>query len=816
MGSYQRFESGFFAKLYEPSPHGMNFTIAFLSREYDIPGGEVRDLLKEWWQKKLLSLKNSGITLEEWDQKHPTADFFCWPQENPHFFVELTSRGEDFAANLQKHPTGDPTFLQPTIKATAEPLPSRVAGRFRLVRKLGAGGMGAVFLAEQIQVGNRPVALKILLRKLLEDPEFLLRFQNEAASTGRIHHPNVVTIYESGQTDDGTPYIAMEYLEGETLRETIQRRGALPLVECAEIIQQVARGLGAAHRLGIIHRDLKPDNIFLTRSEEGELGVKVVDFGIAKLRESATRTVTGTVLGTPQYMSFEQASGMRSEKLDARSDLYSLGIIAYEMLTGRLPFHSDTPLGYLRSHLTEEPPPIRTVNPDIAPSGQIENVVMKALAKERDQRYGSVMEFAQEFAKAAQAIPEAAGADLPTTRRVVPLPTSGPEPASSGKSGGASVESALQTPPPPSQRVGPAAEPSQTRQQAQPIGGPQPASTPPPQFAMVTAQRGRAKYWAVGLVAAAVIAAAGIWYSYRSGPQMPKSPPAVGGEAASVSPEAPAHPNDAKNGNHEVQPAGSLPQSLPAQSSKPAENAVINEVRAVGNVRVIATAFTTYCSTYNYPPASLADLGSTKLINSDLASGQTSGYRFSFYASSCEAHFILARPLIWGSTGSLSVYLDETGAVHTTRENRPATTVDPVLGSSVPSAAEEQGPPSTPSQTPVAQALVNGNFLVQPLRYGTVQFSVPGGATQVKVKGFFRASGGTGNDIQVVIASPMEFQDFINGKQAQVFYATGKVTGGVINVENLQPGDYILAFNNKFSALSRKQVTAVVTLSYVP
>ncbi len=458
MGSYQRFEAGFFAKLYEPSPHGINFTIVSLSREYNITGREVRDLLREWWQKKLLSLSNSGITFKEWDQTHPNDDFFCWPQENPQFLVELTSRGEDFAANLQKRPISDRTVLQPTVKATAEQLPTGVAGRFRVVRKLGTGGMGAVFLAEQIEVGNRPAALKILLRKLLDDPEFLLRFQNEAASTGRIHHPNVVTIYGSGQTDDGTPYIAMEYLEGETLRGTIQRRGAIPVMECAEIIQQVARGLGAAHRLGIIHRDLKPDNIFLTRSEEDELAVKVVDFGIAKLRESATHTVTGMVLGTPQYMSFEQASGMRGEELDARSDLYSLGIIAYEMLTGRLPFHCDTPLGYLRKHLTEEPPSIRTVNPDLVASGRIENVVMKALAKERDQRYSSVMEFAQEFAKAAQAIPDAAGAALPTTRRVVPLPTSGAERAFSEKSGVGLVESVVHTPPPPSQRVEPAAE----------------------------------------------------------------------------------------------------------------------------------------------------------------------------------------------------------------------------------------------------------------------------------------------------------------------------------------------------------------------
>jgi serine/threonine-protein kinase len=200
-------------------------------------------------------------------------------------------------------------------------LAAGLARRFRIVRRLGAGGMGTVFLAEQIAVGCRPVALKVLNRKLLDDPEFLLRFQNEAASTGRIRHPNVVTIYESGQGDDGTPYIAMEYLEGETLRHALTTRGAWPVAECAEILQQAARGLNAAHKLGIIHRALKPDNIFLTRAEDlvgegsalppGEPGrgeaaphpynelVKVLDFGIAKLRESATHTLTGTVLGTP-------------------------------------------------------------------------------------------------------------------------------------------------------------------------------------------------------------------------------------------------------------------------------------------------------------------------------------------------------------------------------------------------------------------------------------------------------------------------------------------------------------------------------------
>jgi len=207
-------------------------------------------------------------------------------------------------------------------------LADSLSRRFRLVRQLGAGGMGAVYLAEQIAVGNRPVAVKVLSRKLLDDPNFLLRFQNEAASTGRIHHPNVVTIHESGQADDGTPYIAMEFLEGESLRQAMKRRGPLPVAEVAEILQQAARGLNAAHKLGIIHRDLKPDNIFLTYPDDDAVApvsppakvegppapesppvsnvspppnihVKIVDFGIAKLRESGMHTQTGSLLGAP-------------------------------------------------------------------------------------------------------------------------------------------------------------------------------------------------------------------------------------------------------------------------------------------------------------------------------------------------------------------------------------------------------------------------------------------------------------------------------------------------------------------------------------
>ena len=289
-------------------------------------------------------------------------------------------------------------------------------GRFVIIRSLGGGGMGTVFLAEQAAVGNRQVALKVLHRKFLDDPEFLTRFRNEAASTGRVHHPNVVTIYDSGQADDGTPYIAMEFLEGETLRNALKTRGPLSVAEYAGILQQAARGLHAAHKLGTIHRDLKPENIFLARGDEDELIIKVVDFGIAKLRESANQTLTGTVLGTPAYMSYEQAGGMKSDELDARSDIYSLGVVAYESVTGRLPFQSDTTAGYLLKHREEAPPPFRTVAPSLFVAPQVETVVIKALMKNRDERYGSVLEFAHAFADAAKAARRIETATLlPTT-----------------------------------------------------------------------------------------------------------------------------------------------------------------------------------------------------------------------------------------------------------------------------------------------------------------------------------------------------------------------------------------------------------------
>jgi serine/threonine protein kinase/formylglycine-generating enzyme required for sulfatase activity len=429
----------------------------------------------------------------------------------------------------------DGTALPPAMEATAAALEAGLSRRFRVVRRLGAGGMGSVFLAEQIAVGNRPVALKVLLRKLLDDPEFLLRFQNEAASTGRIRHPNVVTIYESGQSDDGSPYIAMEYLEGETLRQTLKRRGALPLAECAEVLQQIARGLNSAHKLGILHRDLTPDNIFVTRTEDGDTLVKVVDFGLAKMRESTTHTLTGTMLGTPAYMSPEQCLGMKSEELDVRSDLYALGIIAYEMLTGRVPFRSDTPIGYVHKHIMETPPPLRALSPGLQAPSQVEAVVMKALSKERDQRQASVVDLAREFAAAASV---ASNVDTPASTagtRLVERPATFQGMGVTAGSGSARTagppDTAVATPTTPI-RTSPVPAPPQPTQREAPAA--RPAATVPPRVAhtaprfAVEPEKPRRKwgYALAGFVGTAVVLAGLFFYFQSAAPTKEAQPPA--------------------------------------------------------------------------------------------------------------------------------------------------------------------------------------------------------------------------------------------------------------------------------------------------
>ncbi len=281
---------------------------------------------------------------------------------------------------------------------------TQLTSNYKIIRRLGKGAMGQVYLAEQIHVGRRPVALKILNPECAANPQLVKRFESEAATAGRIHHRNVVTVYESRLTDQNHFYVAMEYVAGRTLREELAARGALPLGEVVEITKQICAGLGAAHKMGVVHRDIKPDNIMLVRSdEEAELTVKVLDFGIARLAESqfnTMQTAPGLIIGTPAYLSPEQAAGSIGNQIDARADIYSLGMVIYEMITGRVAFYSDSWLAIVRQQLYDPPPSPSQLVAGVQISPAIEQVVMRALEKDRERRQQTATQFAKELEQA--------------------------------------------------------------------------------------------------------------------------------------------------------------------------------------------------------------------------------------------------------------------------------------------------------------------------------------------------------------------------------------------------------------------------------
>jgi serine/threonine-protein kinase len=283
-----------------------------------------------------------------------------------------------------------------------------VAERYRVIRRLGEGGMGQVYLAEHIAIERR-IALKVLRAEYAHRGEMVTRFQQEAISASRIKHPNVLDVFDFGRLDNGCFFLAMEYLEGNDLAEEMGRRRVIDPINGVRIALEVCRGLGAAHAKGVVHRDLKPENVFMQRTSDGEETIKIVDFGIASLRTNeeaagAQRrrlTRTGMIFGTPEYMAPEQAAGKRA---DHRADIYALGIMMFEMFTGAVPFTDETFLGVLSKHATEVPPAMSSILPELAISPQLQSVVMKALAKNPDERYETMADFAH----AIQATPEGA------------------------------------------------------------------------------------------------------------------------------------------------------------------------------------------------------------------------------------------------------------------------------------------------------------------------------------------------------------------------------------------------------------------------
>jgi serine/threonine-protein kinase len=266
-----------------------------------------------------------------------------------------------------------------------------LSGRYRLDAKLGSGGMSTVYLASD-ETLDRPVAVKVMHREMSEEADQLERFHQEARAVAKISHPNVVSVIDAGE-DSGHPYIVFEYVEGETLKQRIARVGSLEIQDAIAYAIEIARGLSIAHARNMVHRDIKPQNVLI--DDEGR--AKLTDFGISRQLEQDGMTATGRVLGTTDYVAPEQAMG---REVDPRSDIYSLGVVLYEMLVGQVPFHADSQVGVAMKHVNEELPDVQRRRPEV--SASVAMVVERATAKDPGERYQDVGEMIDDLSTALE------------------------------------------------------------------------------------------------------------------------------------------------------------------------------------------------------------------------------------------------------------------------------------------------------------------------------------------------------------------------------------------------------------------------------
>ena len=314
--------------------------------------------------------------------------------------------GTEYPANERFCPR-DGTALRSQAGGT-DLVGSIIAERYHVLKKLGEGGMGQVYLAEHVKMGRKS-AVKVMNPGMVNDADAISRFNREAANASRINHPNVAGIYDFGETAEGLIYLAMEFIEGESLTSLVEKNGALAPLRAADIAKQAADGLAVAHDMGIVHRDLKPDNIMIAKNRDGSDCVKVVDFGIAKAAgaENQKVTKTGLVVGTPEYMSPEQLAG---DKLDGRSDVYSLALVAYNMLTGKLPFEGETAQESMIMRLTDDPRPLSVTKPDTSWPKDVQDVMGKALQRKANDRYQKASDFGVALWQAVERMPKAVAA----------------------------------------------------------------------------------------------------------------------------------------------------------------------------------------------------------------------------------------------------------------------------------------------------------------------------------------------------------------------------------------------------------------------
>jgi len=307
------------------------------------------------------------------------------------------------------------------LKPVSDPLLGRtLAGKYLVDKLIKRGGMGAVYRGKHVMM-DKTVAIKVLRPALAVDDDVVARFSREAKAASRISHPHAVSVTDFGESENGVVFLVMEYLDGRTLKEIIRSEGPLPLKRVAEIIRQVTGALDAAHGQGVVHRDLKSDNIMVSQTNGGDWA-KVLDFGIAKIQQPASvkdadLTAPNLVIGTPQYMSPEQCS--QTQPLDARSDIYSLGVIIYEMLAGRVPFTAESATMIMMQHVQDTPPSVLATRPDLPPA--VDGVITRALAKDPADRFQTAGEL---FAALSIAAGEDVSAAPRSTETVASVPVS--------------------------------------------------------------------------------------------------------------------------------------------------------------------------------------------------------------------------------------------------------------------------------------------------------------------------------------------------------------------------------------------------------